>query len=353
MFARPKKLLFTLIVVGLLTAGTGCNESKSIGTDAGSDSDSDSDSDGDTDSDTDSDSDTDTDTDTDSDSDSDSDSDTDTDSICTWAGVAEEYIVPSPADGIEANADAICASSDSVAESNKAATVALALNAGNSYLAAGTVALAEDLVGGVVGLPTIEITEAVDSTLAAAVISNVATADGGFTFDIEFPSDSWLYPGETELTIKVTMEVDCADSSGDTQMVSSITYLHLCNASNDVWLWVSSGGDCTVCNEVCEKIACPLPASRDAGFAALSGSPQATIVQVAVHGRSVVMFAEHRGTRGKPSYTWKVSGGSLTGQGEAGIIWEVPQEAGPHLVQVAVKDDESATVAALRFKPRA
>jgi hypothetical protein len=355
MFARPKKVLFALIVIGLLTCGFGCHEAAPIDTggDSDSDGDTDSDSDGDSDSDSDGDTDSDSDTDADSDTDSDSDSDTDTDtgSEC-WGGVAEEYVVPSPEDGIAATQEAICASSEPTAVSNKAATVALAMDTGDYYLAHGAVALAADLVGKVIGLPTIVVSEALPAGLTASIASNFATTGDGFTFDLALPTSEGIYPGDTELTIAVTMEVDCADSSGETQVVSSITYLHLCSVSDSVWAWVASGGECTVCSEVCEKIACPLPALRGAGFAALSGSPQAEIVPVAVHGRRVVLFAEHRGTEGPLEYAWKVSGGALTGQGDAGIIWELPAEPGPHLVQVAVKDATSATVAALRWRTR-
>ena len=338
MFARPKKVLFVLIVIGLLTCGFGCQHSSPIDTGADADADADADSDSDSDSDTDTDTDTDTGT------------DTGTDDICN--GMEEEtYVVPSPDDGIAATQAAICAASDPTAVSNKAATVALAVDPTNYIHASGSVALAADLVGKVVGLPTIEISEAVPTDIAGAVISGIATAADGFTFDALFSSGS-PYPGETEITIKVTMEISCDDSSGDTQLVSSITYLHLCDASESLWTWVSSGGECTVCTEVCEKIACPLPARRGGGFSTLAGSPRAEIVPVALHGRRVVLFAEHRGTEGPLAYSWKVSGGAITGQGEAGIIWELPAEPGPHLVQVAVKDATSATVAALRWRTR-
>lgn len=344
MFARPKKLLFVLIVVGLLTCGGGCQETEPIDTGG------DSDTDGDTDSDTD----TDTGTDSDADSDSDSDSDTGTDDLCGWAGVDELYEVPSPEDGVEPTQAAICApASPATVESNRAATVALTLYPDDTYVAPGAIALAGDLVGKVIGLPTVEVTGATPAELLPATVSNVAAAGDGFTFDLQLSYSGWVYPGETEITIRVTLEIDCDDASGQTQMVSSITYLHVCNASETEWMWVASGGECAICSEVCEKIACPLPAPRDAGFAALSGAPRAEIVPVAVHGRSVVLFVEHRGTEGPLSYAWKVSGGEVTGQGEAGIIWEAPQGPGPHLVQVAVKDATSATVATLRWRRRA
>jgi hypothetical protein len=332
MLKMPKNLLFSLIVVGLLTGGAACNRAGS----AAGDDDTASDADGDTDA--------------DSDADTDADSDTDADP-CGGLPVEEVYDVPSPPDGVAPNPADLCAVADPVAESNKAAAVTLAAESWEHLeLASGTIALAEGLVGRVVGLPVLELAEAVPPQLTA-VFSDVAAAGDGFAFDVAFGGQVWVHPGHVEIAIKVTVEVECDDSSGETKLVESTTFLHLC-AGVGLPIWVASGGECTVCSEVCEKIACPLPAARDEGPAALSGSPRAEIVPVAIHGRSVVLFVEHRGTEGRPSYRWQVSGGEIEGAGEAGIIWHVPREPGPHLVQVAVSDDTSAAVAVLRWRHR-
>jgi hypothetical protein len=333
----PTNLLFSLIVVALLTGGPGCNRAGSAADDDDTAADADSDADSDAD--------------TDADSDADTDSDTDTqEEICGGASAGEVHTVPSPPDGVAPNPEDLCAVAGPVAVSNQATHVALVAESWDLEFAPGTVALAADLVGRVVGLPVIEITEALPPELTAE-FTDVAPTDDGFSFNVAFGGDVWLYPGEVELAIKVTVEVDCDDSSDETQLVESTTFLHLC-AGVDHPSWVASGGECTVCSEVCEKIACPLPASRDEGPAALAGSPRAEIVPVAIHGRSVVLFVEHQGTAGRPSYRWQVSGGEITGAGEAGIIWHVPREPGPHLVQVAVSDDTSATVAVLRWRHR-
>ena len=68
--------------------------------------------------------------------------------------------------------------------------------------------------------------------------------------------------------------------------------------------------------------------------------------------KKLVLFVEHRDTKGALSYEWQVSGGKVIGRHEAGIIWEVPPEPGPHLVQVAITDETSATVATLRWRHR-
>ena len=341
MFTRSKRTFFRWIVIGLLAWAWGCYHTGSRGGDGDTETETSDDSDSDTDSDTDSDADTDT--------DSDGDADTDTE-LCD--GFPEEvYTVPSPPEGMDPTVAALCESATPTATSNTAATVALETGSWDLVNADGQIAIAADLVGRVNGLPIVEITSAIPEDLMAAVVTDVAPAGDGFSFHVEFPSYAWFATGETELVIRVTFEIACSDASGDTQKVESTTYLHLCD-SEEYPIWIASGGECTVCSEICEKIACPLPASRDRGPAALSGSPQAEIVPVAVYGRSVTLCVEHRGTEGPLSYEWRVSGGDVSGSDTAGIIWEVPAEPGPHLVQVAVKDSTSATVAALRWRHR-
>ncbi|MCP4678794.1 MAG: hypothetical protein GY854_25565 [Deltaproteobacteria bacterium] len=373
MAKKPKKLLFTLIIIGLLTGGPSCYKREMIiseadggdhaGADSGAGADADSDTDTDSDGDTDADSDGDTDADSDGDTDADSDGDTDADSdgdsdteeeICEWEGDEDVYTVPSPSDGVAPTLEDLCQTSFQVVESNKAAPVDLSIDSNDEYLATGMIELADGIEDRIVGLPEIAIIEAYPDKLTQAAVTDIAESAGGFRFNMEFPYPSILDPGYTEMTVKVTVEVMCDDMSGDTQMVESTTYLHLCDDVEHP-IWVSSGGECTVCSEICEKIASPLPASRnssDHGLIALSGSPNLEIVPVARYGRSIVLFADHRDTEGALSFQWRASSGSVTGEDQAGVIWEVPREPGPHLIQVAMKDASSAVVSTLSWQHR-
>ncbi|MDD5308965.1 MAG: hypothetical protein PHU25_16750 [Deltaproteobacteria bacterium] len=336
-------------LMGLIGCGSGNGSDRPDTSCGGTDTESGSDTGTETENATD----TSSDTETGFDTDTDTDTDTGTDGICGGAEVTkEDYIVPSPPDGIAPDHAALCASDVPVAESNKAATVTLEPATWDPVSADGQIAIAAGLAGRIVGLPVITILEAVPEELTDAVVSDVAAAGDGFSFHVEFPSSTGIAPGDAEIVMKVFVEVDCADLSGDTQMIEATTYLHLCDGADNP-IWVASGGECTVCSEVCEKIACPLPASRGQGPAALSGSPQAEIVPGAIHGRSVALSVRHRDTEGAASYSWKVSGGTLTGREEAEVVWELPIDPGPHLVQVAVRDGSSATVATLRWRHRA
>jgi hypothetical protein len=337
MLKRPKKVLFVLIVVGLLlTGGAACREAQPIGAgaDAGGDSDADTDADGDTESDT----------------GTEGDTDLDTDGPCGWAGVEEQYVVPSPEAGIEPVPAAICAADEPLAVSNGAATVSLALSAEDPYLALGRVQLAAGIAGGVVGLPAIEVVGAFPDNLIDAVISDVADDDDGFSFAMEIPPS--CDPGWGELTVRVTFDLSCGADAGATKAVSSTTYLHLCDGADGAWEWVASGGECTVCEDVFEGGGLPLFAPKDTAMAALSGNLGARIVEGEARGRKVALSVEHRGAEGAVRYSWRASGGTITGQGEAAIVWEAPREPGPHLVQVAVRDKRSAAVAALRWRHR-
>ncbi len=354
MAKKPKKLLFTLILIGLLTGGVGCydslesrdEDSSAAAADAGSSGDADAD----TDTDADTDADADSDADTDADIDADTDADTDEELCNDWGG--DTYEVPSPPDGLPPNPDELCAADTYVAESNKAAEVRLETDSDDAYRVSGQIDLAAGIAERILGFPEIEVIEAYPEDLAEATVTDIVKVGDGFSFHLEFPTAAWLDPGTSELVVKVTFELICTDNSGDTRLVESLTFLHLCDGESFP-IWVSSGGECTVCSEVCEKIASPLPASRHTGPAALSGSPRAEIVPVAHFGRSLVLFAEHRDTEGPLSFRWRASSGTITSDDQAGVIWDVPTDPGPHLIQVAVRDSTSAVVAALNWRHKA
>ena len=50
------------------------------------------------------------------------------------------------------------------------------------------------------------------------------------------------------------------------------------------------------------------------------------------------------GTKGPARYRWNVSAGSIDDDDQGGVVWQLPREARPHLVQVCLEDLESASV---------
>ncbi len=337
----PPKLLFKLILIGLLSGAGGCGKSSLVRLpemDSGADLDTDSDADSDTDADTETDTETDTGTDTDTD-------------FC-WAYIEEQYDVPAPPDGVPATLGDLCAVPGNTAQSGKAATVLFEADPLDAYVAAGKILVEQEIADKIVGLPQVQVTQAFPEDLLNISVSNMTATSGGFSFDVEIPETIWLDPGGAEISVMVTFELLCDEPSGDTKMVESLTYLHYCDGE-DHCIWVSSGGECIVCGEVCEKIASPLPALPGDGPLALSASPGTEIVPVAQYGRKLILFAEQRGAKDQLSYFWKATGGTLIGEDKAGVIWEVPRGPGSYLIQVAVRDNNSASVATMSWRHKA
>jgi hypothetical protein len=241
-------------------------------------------------------------------------------------------------------------------ESNRAATVTLHIYSQSVTLATGQISIADGLMDRIVGDPTITVTSSAgqDYHYEGYVISDIAASGDGFSFHIEFPNaDEWeMHYFGAEIIVTVSLTLRCDDITEDTQMVESSTVLHYCDLATGRD-WIASGGDCVVCYEVCEMVATPIPTSPEEHLRGLSGSPDVHIVPVAKFGRSVVLFAESFGTEGALSYEWRAVQGTLTEPDAAGVIWELPKEAGPHLIQVAVKDRNTAAVATMRWRHRA
>jgi hypothetical protein len=403
---KPKKLLFRLLLAALLLNISGCyhtsdssSDDTTVPDDAGADADTDGDTDTDTDTDTDSDTDgdtdsdadtdadadadTDADTDTDADADADADSDTDIDTdtdtdadadtdgdidtdidtgtetdtetdtgtdeiTCDWGGDYYTEIVPSAQDGVAP--DQICQTTGTSVESRTAASVTLDASS-DLYSATGTIVVDTALRDRVVGLPVITLHDTIPAELAEAVVSEVTPTDTGFSFRIEFSSASWFDTGNTEMIATVLLEISCDDTSGETQTASASTYLFLCEGGDHAQ-WIPSGGECVICNQICEMIAVPLPAGKDIAQPVLARTLRAEIVPVGAYGRKLMLFADPRGTKGPVTYLWRASSGRITGDDQPGAIWEVPAGPGPHLIQVAVMDSTSLTVAALRWRHR-
>lgn len=355
MAIRNRRTLFVLILIGLLSLWSSCGED-----DAGHGS---QDGGGDLDTDVDSDSDSDTDVDSDSDSDTDVDSDSDTDSDSDQeCYVLEDYTVPSPAPGVDSTQEAICGEGTAAVVSNTAATVQLAIE-GDIGVAQGTVEIPEPILERMVGLPLIEITEAVPAQLTAAAISEVTPTTSGASFKVEWPSSGWLISGETSVSVRVSFEMDCGisdagegagDAAPETKVVSSLTYIHLCDKEDpvDEPVWVSSGDECIICESMTDPIAAP-PPDPNLSTDALPGVVDLTIVPVSQAGRSVTLEARSLGGRRAMSYGWTASAGDLSAGDRARVVWRLPKARGPHLIQVAVDDGDSVGVASFVYEHKA
>ena len=118
--------------------------------------------------------------------------------------------------------------------------------------------------------------------------------------------------------------------------------------------WVSSGDpifeNMENCWNSCEMAPTPImPDPTDDGLA-LPFALKVEIDELVRFDRSVVLIAEHRGTQGPVEYEWRVSAGEISEDNLGGVVWDLPRDPGPHLVQVAIKNSSSAAVAGLRVR---
>lgn len=350
MFNRPRKYMYTCILVGLLTGGCYSIDPKTVSPGP-----------------------QDTDSYTDTDTDTDVDTDTDIDEECDWTceTVCDSYSsVPLEPPGTPAQQDAVCFDPSIPVQSNTAARVTLNAYSSLNNLATGHVEIPSDLIDHVIGIPTIEVANAFPSWLAQMNVSNLQPATGGFDFEV-----SWDAPfTSAEIQVRVILEVDCTiqdggtvdaglgpDAGGATRLVQSLTNIIWCyNHQNSLYApcsimnWVSSGDpifeDVEDCWNSCEMAPTPImPDPVDDGLA-LPFALKVEIDELVRFDRSVVLIAEHSGTQGQVEYEWRVSAGEISEDNLGGVVWDLPKEPGPHLVQVAIKNSSSAAVAGLRVR---
>ncbi|MDD5306538.1 MAG: hypothetical protein PHU25_04375 [Deltaproteobacteria bacterium] len=389
MSIRSRKTFFVLVLVGLLTAGGGCDRMimgdehgcgghhDCSGDDENDDNDDDHDTATFTDFFTDTDSATSTDTaadmdadmDTDADGDTETASDTDTGSdtssvVCEDWEALDAHIVDSPPAGIKPTQDGICGDATSPSHSNLAARVTIDVTTASLDAAVGTVLIPDGLKGKVVGLPRISVEEAMPYEFYAMTVTGMTESADGFTFEATWPEPFGVDPGSISATmvVKVAMEIACGDgdagvdggvdSGPGTKTVEAVTYLDLCDGPSHPG-WVSSGDECAVCRAVAEVAASPtFPVGRCDGLA-LPASFRLELVPVSWQGRSVVVEARCETAGRGISFSWKASAGTIAGQGGSRATWTPPADPGPHVIQVVADDGRSVAVASLPWRHRA
>ena len=331
MFLRKRRTLFVLIVVALLSAwSAACDRAGSACDCSGADSDADSDTDADADTDT---------------------WDTDTADTETGSDDCTTHIVASPAPGTAATQEAICAAAPEAVISNGAAAVALQMDGSNPDAATGSAAIPVAVLPYAVGLPQIRIVDASSEALLDGAVSAIAEAAGGFSFAVAWaPGSVPAEAGDASLVLEVVLEVACeaaGDGGAATKLVSSLTYVDLCTGGGAWSLeWVSSGGECTVCENITDPMDLPPAAARAPDGIALPSAIDLEIVPVLSFGRSIALVAEAHDWARPLAYSWHAAAGELSARDGGGVVWRLPAGPGPHLVQVVADDGDSAAVAA-------
>lgn len=270
--------------------------------------------------------------------------------FCQQPGeVLQTFVVDVPLEGVPANPGAICAVVASPVQANKAAHVTLAKTSPALNMAVGFVAIDPSLAGTIIGLPTIAVIDAIEPDLLGMQVSNVQPAPGGFTFDAEWPLPFVTEPHEwTQMTVKTTMEVECGPNMGDTRIVESITFIHLCDEETD-FAWVSSGDVCNVCDIIAEMAPSPIVPDKAGDDLPLARAMRLRVVPLARCGRTLVLLAENDGGAGL-TYEWAPSVGEVTELAPDVVVWTLPEGRGPAQIQAAVCGDDAAAVASFAFR---
>ena len=264
--------------------------------------------------------------------------------FCDPGTIEQTFTVELPAPGVPAEPGQICAVAMGPVDSNGAARVTLVKDAQTIQSAKGQIEIAPALAGLVQGLPTIEVVDATDPQLSGMLVSNVQPVAGGFSFDASWADPLALGPGQfVRMTVRVTFEIGCGPGGDPKQSVASITYVQLCG-DDDVMSWVSSGDECKVCAIIAEMAPSPIVPDEAADDLPLARVLRLRLVPVARVGRTVVLFAENDGGPDL-AYAWHPSGGRVTALAPDVVVWDPPDEPGPHAVQVVAHGDEAAAVA--------
>lgn len=268
----------------------------------------------------------------------------------------------------------------------------------------GRVVIASEIRQRVIGAPTVELINASPATLGEMTISDMVETEEGFRFegtwknppaahgsfdaqvrlqiacdendmdtDDDFANDVDLGDaGDGQCTdngwcsdadyYKQSFEVDsltqdpaptveeiCKDKTGTTRVVRAVTPIELCDNECGELSYRSKNEVCWECWYADEPAPPPILPRREPDGLALPGSFHLDIKPVFVEDGMLVAIAEHRGTVGNVTYAWEVSAGTLADDDVGGVVWSLPRGEGPHLLQVAVRDKDSAAVASMRW----
>lgn len=266
--------------------------------------------------------------------------DTGPEPLCGYGAQQITHIVTIPPAGVPADPGQLCAVTTPPVASNTAARVTLTSYSPKNDTAIGYVAIPQALMGQIVGLPSITVTQANPTQFGALQVKALAPANGGYDF-----LASWSQPiphltmGGT-MQVKTTLTVKCPD--GGTQTVESITNIDFC-VEGETFAWVSSGDACTICQIIAEMAPSPIASDNRGDELPLGRVLRLRVVELARAGRTLLLLAENDGGAGA-EYEWRVSGGALERVADDLVLWRLPDDADAPFGQVAVWNDAGASV---------
>jgi hypothetical protein len=272
--------------------------------------------------------------------------------ICDPGQAQDTFEVTIPDPGVPADPGTICSVMMQPVASNQAARVTLTKFSMSLHLAQGFVEIPAALDGQILGVPVIEAIAAPNyPQLLDMQVTNVTPVAGGFTFDAEWPAPLQVPPDFwAELEVRTTFTIPCG-AVGDSRVVESITFIHLCQEEDDV-AWVSSGDECNTCSIIAEMAPSPIVPDKAEDGLPLARAVRLRLVPLARIGRAVVLLAENDGGDGA-EYEWDASAGELQRLAPDVVLWRLPEGRGSQRLQAAVLGDEGAAVASFAWEEAA
>lgn len=247
------------------------------------------------------------------------------------------YVVALPSGDTPKDAAAQCNWTGAFASDRPAARVTLKYDPSVPAQATGIVTIDPDVLNaisdGYVSVSSV--------TASGATVSNLVRVNDAYTFDVKFIDNPYV---GTTYTFSVTLSYTCAPIMSSTRTVHAATTVTLCGGYNGS-SWVSTGDTCTICYPMAEMAAQLMPAPADEpDDIPLPGEIDVRIVEVAREGRTLVLLAKKPRDAEGLSLTWQASAGDLMHAADDVVVWTLPEEAGPHMVQVAAERGRSASV---------
>jgi hypothetical protein len=272
-----------------------------------------------------------------------------------WSSLFEA-MVPLPPEGTPPNPTALCSATPATPQdSGWAARITLTTNASDTSKAQGIVSIASELVGSVVGMPSVKVVD-LDSSLTVPTLSEtvaVASNSSAFGFTLTFGSPVYgaTFGTPPRIVLETRFTIKCGNS---TREVRALTALYFCSdigmSNSQAVGWASSGDRCIDCASICEMVASPiLPAKGDESTPLASAVRLGLRVIGRLHG-ALVILAEHDGGASQFDYRWSATSGKLVWVDGDVALWVPPESTnGQELVQVAMSSQRVAAVASLRW----
>jgi hypothetical protein len=188
----------------------------------------------------------------------------------------------------------------------------------------------------------------------SGTVSNVTkvASHNTYTFDLDLTGTPSL---GSSVTFQVTLDFTCAPWMDSTRSIQTATTVTLCGSySSASWNWVSSGDTCFICYPMVEMAAQLMPApANEPDAIPLPGEIDVRITAVARQGRTLVLMLQTPRDAHELALTWQISAGELLLAAHDVAVWTLPDDPGPHLVQVAAESGPTASIASFLYRDEA